>query len=405
MATILFIHQNFPGQFRHLAPSLARRGHRVLALGMGPAPVNMPGVRYFRHAPDRPQANLQGDLADFRAKLVRGQSAARSLLAMRDDGLVPDIVCVHPGWDEGMFVRDVFPRARIVIYAEYFYGRAGGDTGFDPEFADPVDPRFAQQLRLRNTHLLHAMCEADAGLSPTRFQRDRHPDWFRERITVIHDGIDSARFRPRSDASLRLTRNAVELRAGDEVITFVARNLEPYRGYHIFMRALPLIQRLRPQARIVIVGGDGVSYGAAAPNGESWKTIFRREVAHQLNMERIHFVGKLTHESLTALMQVSRVYTYLTYPFVLSWSLLEAMSVGCLVVGSRTGPVEEVIQHQENGLLTDFFDVEALAHTVAKAAANHRCLGHLGQAARATVLERYDLQRICLPAQHRFFLG
>ncbi|QGZ40873.1 glycosyltransferase involved in cell wall biosynthesis [Pseudoduganella flava] len=406
MARILFIHQNFPGQFRYLAPALAADGHDVVALGMTDKAEPLPGVRYVVH-----QARVPADarqqapqLKDLYSKVLRGESAAAALLRLKQDGFTPDIVFVHPGWGEALYVKDVFPRARMLIYAEYYYQGEGGDSHFDPEFSSAPDLASLQRLRLRNTHLLHAMSAADAGLSPTTFQRDRHPDWFRERISVIHDGIDTERFRPDPNARVSLSSAGITMKPGDEVVTFVSRQLEPYRGYHIFMRALPELQRLRPNARIVIVGSDGVSYGAAPPQGKTWKGIFRDEVAARLDMRRVHFVGRLPHALLTQLMQVSAVYTYLTYPFVLSWSLMEAMSTGCLIVGSRTAPLQEVIRHGENGLLTDFFDHQALAHTVADALERRADLAHLRAAARATIVDRYDLRRHCLPAQKRFVL-
>ncbi|AKU23035.1 glycosyltransferase [Massilia sp. NR 4-1] len=405
MARILFIHQNFPGQFRHIAPSLAAEGHEVLALGMNAKADALPGVRYICHrVRNAGHATENSLLSDLHSKLLRGDSASAELWRLKEEGFAPDIVFVHPGWGEAMFVKDVFPTAKTIIYAEYYYQSEGGDSHFDPEFSKPPSLQSLQKLRIRNTHLLHAMSAADAALSPTQFQRDRHPAWFRDRISVIHDGIDTERFRPDAKAVVRLASQAIALRPGDEVVTYVARQLEPYRGYHTFMRALPLLQKLRPTARIVIVGGDGASYGAAAPRGKTWKGIFRDEVAAELDMRRIHFVGKLPHAVLTQLMQVSAVYTYLTYPFVLSWSLLEAMSTGCLIVGSRTAPLEEVIAHGRNGLLTDFFDAEQLAHTIASALAKRDSLTELRRAARRTVADRYDLHKICLPAQKRFIL-
>ncbi|QBE63350.1 glycosyltransferase [Pseudoduganella lutea] len=407
MARILFIHQNFPGQFRHLAPALAADGHEVVALGMAEHAERLPGVRYFVHHARVPaDAGQQAaQLKDLYSKVLRGESAGATLHRLKTEGFTPDIVFAHPGWGEALYVKDVFPRARLLIYAEYYYGAEGGDSHFDPEFSAPPDLASLQRLRLRNTHLLHAMAEADAGLSPTVFQADRHPAWFRDRISVIHDGIDTDRFRPDAYARVSLTGAGLTLKPGDEVVTFVSRQLEPYRGYHIFMRALPELQRLRPNARVVLVGGDSVSYGAAAPQGKTWKAIFRDEVMPRLDMSRVHFVGRLPHALLTQLMQVSAVYTYLTYPFVLSWSLMEAMSTGCLIVGSRTAPLQEVIEHGHNGLLTDFFDHGALAETIADTLARRDSLAHLRVAARQTIVDGYDLRRHCLPAQKRFVLG
>lgn len=406
MARILFVHQNFPGQFRHLAPALAAEGHEVLALGMSARADQLPGVRYVTHAARVPaNAEPPPQLKDLYGKVLRGESAAAAMQRLKEEGFVPDIVFAHPGWGEALYAKDVFPRARLLVYAEYYYQAEGGDSHFDPEFAGTPDLASLQRLRLRNTHLLHALSAADAGVAPTQFQRDRHPAWCRERIAVIHDGIDTQRFRPDPAAFVRLASAGITLRPGDEVVTFVSRQLEPYRGYHVFMRALAELQRLRPNVRVVIVGGDGVSYGAAPPAGQSWKTIFRDEVAPRVDMGRVHFVGRVPHALLTQLMQVSAVYTYLTYPFVLSWSLMEAMSTGCLIVGSRTAPLEEMIDHGRNGLLTDFFDHEALAATVADALARRDSLGRLRAAARQTIVERYDLQRLCLPAQKAFVLG
>lgn len=400
--TYLFIHQNFPGQFRHLAPALAAQGHQVVGLGMCQPAVDTPGVRYVRHAVKAgPRPAAPPRFKDLHDKVVRGESAAAALQALKDQGLAPDVIFVHPGWGEALFVKDVFPQAKLLIYAEYYYQSEGGDSFFDPEFSRP-DTAAVQRLRLRNTHLLHAMSAADGALSPTTFQRDRHPAWFRERISVIHDGIDTDRFRPDARASVQLRSAGLTLRPGDEVVVFVARQLEPYRGYHIFMRALPELLRRRPNARVVIVGGDGVSYGAAPPGGQTWKQIFRDEVADGIDGGRVHFVGKLPHEVLTQLMQVAAVYTYLTYPFVLSWSLMEAMSCGCLIVASDTAPVREVIGHGHNGLLVDFFDHQALAAAVADALERRDSLQGLRDAARQTIVERYDLKRQCLPALLRF---
>jgi glycosyltransferase involved in cell wall biosynthesis len=401
----LFVHQNFPGQFRHVAAALAARGHDVMALGVNRTPDTFPGVKHLLYAEPKLDAKspanhpLAGAMDELRTKVLRGEAASRAMQAMKAAGFEPDVVVAHSGWGEALFVKDVFPKARLAVYAEYYYGTEGGDTGFDPEFSASENIVSQERVHVKNTHLLHALNDCDVAISPMQFQKERHPKWAQERIRVIHEGIDTQRFRPDPEATVQLQTAGISMRPGDEVVTFVARQLEPYRGYHIFMRALPLLQKLRPNARFVIVGGDGTSYGAAPPKGQSWRNIFLAQVQDKLDLQRVHLVGRVPHSVLTQLMQVSALHIYLTYPFVLSWSLLEAMSIGCLVLGSDTAPVSEVIEHGKNGLLTPFFDVEALAHNAADALARGTELAHLRQAARKTVVDRFDLSTHCLPAQ------
>jgi glycosyltransferase involved in cell wall biosynthesis len=399
----LFIHQNFPGQFRHVAAALAARGHEVVALGVNKAAEPVPGVRHVLYRersqpPAEPSHALDGALAELRAKFTRGEAAARAMVTLQKAGFTPDVVVAHSGWGEAFFVRDVFPKARMVVYAEYYYGGEGGDAAFDPEFSRRSLPS-DERIRIKNTHLLHALSECDVAISPTVFQRERHPAWAQARIKVIHEGIDTDQFRPDPQASVHLKSARITLRPGEETVTFAVRQLEPYRGYHIFMRALPLLQKLRPNARVVIVGADGASYGAQPPAGKTWRNIFLDEVVARLDMSRVHFVGRVPHAVLTQLMQVSAAHVYLTYPFVLSWSLMEAMSVGCLVVASDTAPVREVVEHGKNGLLADFFDHDRLAHSIADALARGSELSPLRAAARQTIAQRYDLAAHCLPAQ------
>lgn len=403
----LFVHQNFPGQFKHLAPALAAQGHEVWALGIHKPDTTLPGVRHVLvqapGAADRVR-RTDPELRELHAKFVRGQATAMALRQLVDDGFRPDLVYSHPGWGESMFLRDVAPWARQLVFAEYYYGAPGGDVAFDPEFSTPSQQALMRS-RVKNTHLLHALSMADAAISPTEFQRSQHPAWAQPRIEVIHDGIDTRHFVPDPRAVVHLRRAGLALRPGDEVVTFVARQLEPYRGYHVFMRALPLLQKLRPQAQVVVVGGDGVSYGAAPPEGKTWKQIFMDEVTGRVDFTRVHFVGRVQHAVLTQLMQVSAAHVYLTYPFVLSWSMLEAMSIGCLMIGSRTAPVQEVIEHGRNGLLTDFFDPEALAGTIADALQRRHQLAPLREQARRDTIDRFDLHTRCLPRQLKFLLG
>ena len=391
---ILFIHQNFPGQFGHAAFALAQARHEVVALGINTRDIE--GVRCIRYKVQPPAQPAQGAAQDFEVKIVRGQACALAMAELKRQGFVPDVIVAHPGWGEALFCRDVFPAARLLVFAEFYYGAEGSDFLFDPEFsADSLAARM--RLRLKNSVHLHALEAADGGYSPTRWQHSQIPASFRARFDVIFDGIDTQAVRPEPGAMVQLQRAGLKLVAGDEVITFVNRNLEPYRGFHVFMRALPDMLRQRPNARVLIIGSDDVSYGSKPAQGGTWRQVMLAEVGATLPMERVHFLGRVPYADYLRILQISACHVYLTYPFVLSWSCLEAMSAGCLVVGSRTAPVEEVITQGENGWLVDFFDHQALAAQVVEVLATRETLGAVRQRARQMVVERYDLQAVCLP--------
>ncbi len=402
---ILFVHQNFPGQFKHLAPALAQAGHQVVALHINACPP-LPGVRLVRYQPQaRSGQGTHRWLVDLETKTIRGEAAYLAARQLQQGGFNPDVIVAHPGWGESLFLQQVWPKARLGIYCEFFYRAEGGDVGFDPEFPS-TDPDAACRLQLKNANYELHFALAHAGLAPTQWQASLFPESFASRLSVIHDGIRTDQVRPDAQARVQLkTANGpLSLGRDDEVITFVNRNLEPYRGYHQFMRALPALLKARPKARVLIIGGNDVSYGAAPPPGptgkaQTWREIFLNEVKDQLDLSRVHFVGKVPYVDFLRVLQVSTVHVYLTYPFVLSWSLLEAMSVGCAIVASNTAPVREAIRHGETGQLVDFFDPSALAEQVIALCDNPAERVRLGAQARAFAVENYDLQTRCLPRQ------
>lgn len=388
---ILFIHQNFPGQFLRLAPALAARGHDVLAL-TDEANQRPRIVRTLCYR--KPEAPVVEGLARTYAQMCdRGHRVARACATLEAEGYRPDVIFGHGGWGETLFLRDVWPDVRILTYAEMLYRSSGLDSSFDPEFqTNGLAAR--NSTTARKAHLLMAIADADAGLAPTGFQASTFPQPLRSKISVIHDGVDCTALRPNPQATMPMPEGRV-LRAGDEVLSFVNRNLEPYRGYHIFMRALPAVMAARPDAQVVIVGGDGQSYGGKPPSG-TWKERFWDEVKDRLDATRVHFLGNVPYSQFIALMQVTRVHAYLTYPFVLSWSMIEAMAAGALVVGSDTPPVAEVIRDGVNGRLVPFFDVAGWSRALTQALADPDAQRPLRAAARATAVERYDLG-VCLP--------
>ncbi|NBS40149.1 MAG: glycosyltransferase [Betaproteobacteria bacterium] len=401
---VLFIHQNFPGQFKHLAPALAARGHDVKALAI--TGQTLSGIQLIDYKPTRGTSNsIHPWVAEFETKVIRGEACGNAMLALRQQGWHPHLIIAHPGWGESLFAKDIWPSAKMISFLEFYYAAQGTDVGFDPEFARSGFAEDAR-LRLKNANNLLALEASDWGLSPTDWQRSSLPAFFRDRVSVIFDGINTDIVKPDPNVQLSLGKaNASDpsdqhrLRYGDEVITFVNRNLEPYRGYHVMMRALPAVLAARPGARVLIVGGDGVSYGAKPPEGRSWKQIFLQEVEHALDMSRVHFLGNIPYAAYLKLLQLSACHVYLTYPFVLSWSCIEALAAGCVVVGSQTPPVMEAISHDSNGLLVDFFDTQALAQAVITVLENPKAYVSHRQLARKLAIERYDLERVCLPAQ------
>lgn len=428
---VLILHQNFPGQFRHVAQHWSQTpGMDVLAIGRETAP-GLAGVRCLRYRLHRaPRPEQHHYLRQMEQAVLHGQAVARLLLKLKAKGYRPDAILAHPGWGETLYVKDVFPDARLIHFCEWYYSSNDADWDFDPEFPATFDDK----ARVRTWNALHTLNleNCDAGVTPTHWQHSRHPAAYRDKIAVIHEGIDTevlappwvehnviGRINPAShdvnasspvgrvstrrttlldssdggmnpalrnptgrgidlhhvrpdssghpnDAHKALTLpNGTTLTAGDPVITYVARNLEPYRGFHSFMRALEITQKQHKHCHAVIVGGDEVSYGKRPTDAPNWREKMLREVT--LDPQRTHFLGKVPYDTYRKVLQVSAAHVYLTYPFVLSWSMLEAMASGCLIIGSKTPPVEEVIQDRKNGVLVNFFDRQDIAERVIEA--------------------------------------
>lgn len=401
---ILFIHQNFPAQFKHLAPALAADpNNQVVALTTKQnIPERWQGVHMVSYQTTQHSSPATHKWArDYEKKVIQGAAIVQVAVALKNGGFYPDLVIAHPGWGEGLFVKDVWPDTKLAIYCELFFHARGLDEDFDPEFPSD-DINQLCQIRLKNAHYLLQILAANAGISPMHWQAQTFPDFFRKNLTVIHEGIDTTELQPNPDIGLSFHSPdgvPVSLTRQDEVITFVSRNLEPYRGYHIFMRALPELLRRRPKARVLIVGGDEVSYGKQPPTGKTWKDVFLDEVRTQIDVQRVFFLGKIPYPLFKGLLQLSTVHVYLTYPSVLSWSVLEAMSTGCAIVASDTPPLHEVIRHNDNGRLFDFFDQHALVETVCELLDNPQERARLGANARAFAQANYDLNTVCLPKQ------
>lgn len=391
---ILFVHQNCPGQFKNLAPALAARKGWDVRFLTRPGKPDMASVTKVEYELKRkPAKTTHSYIQNLESAVLYGQAAALAAEKLRQSGFVPDVIVGHAGWGETMYLKDVYPSSCLLGYFEYFYHAYGSDVDFDRDGSVNLDVR--SRVRTKNASLTISLLAADWGVSPTVWQKAQLPREFHGKISVIHEGIDTETVKPNAEAGVVLP-NGLELKKSDEVVTYVARNLEPYRGFPVFMRAVEEICRRRPKAQILIVGADGVSYGRRLPNGQTFREKALEEV--EIDPDRVHFLGRIPYEQYLNVLQVSAVHVYLTYPFVLSWSMLEAMASECLIVGSDTAPVQEVIQDDENGLLVDFFDHLAIADRVDEVLDHEDRMLKIRTQARRTIERSYSLEK-CLRDQ------
>lgn len=393
---VVFVHRHGPGQFVHIARRLILDGWTVtLVCENADRPV--PGLRVLRYG--NGDAAAPGHRAGKESTIPyieAGRRVADILSRLAQHGRAPDLVVGHIAWGGMMFVKDVLPETPMIGFCEYYFQPKGGDAGFAP--SDEISLERKQTMRLRNTVQLATLDQMDYGISPTQWQKSRYPAEYQHKIVAQHEGIDTSRARPDPLASFRLPDGTL-LSAGDPVVTFAARDLEPYRGFPQFMRAAALAGKRNPDARFVIAGGDGVSYGSGPQEGESWRKQLLDETG--LSPARVHFLGQIPHRDLVRLFQVSAAHVYLTYPFVLSWSFLEAMSCGAPVIASATPPVREVVSDGLNGRLVDFFDIDGFADRIGEALTSPGAFRSLRTEARRTVVARYELNECCTKL-HRF---
>jgi glycosyltransferase involved in cell wall biosynthesis len=388
---VLFLHPNFPAQFRHLAMALANDSNHQVVFGTARKEGNLSGVYKAVYAPSRePHPQTHHYVRTLENAVLQGQAVYRLAEQLKAQGFVPDIVYGHSGWGPTLFIKDAFPNAKLLCYFEWFYHAHGSDADFDP--SEPLTADDEARIRVKNAPILLDLYSCDRGLSPTYWQRQQFPPEYHSKITVCHDGIDTEFFKPQPGAKLVLPRLNLDLSDVPELVTYVARGMEPYRGFPQLIETLALLQQRRPHCHAVIVGENRVAYGKMLPDGKTYKDLMLEKVPLDLN--RVHFTGLLAYPEYLQVLQASSVHIYLTRPFVLSWSMLEALSAGCLIVASRTAPVTEVIQDGINGLLVDFFSAEEICDRVEEALDHPTQMAPIRAKARETIRERYDLTKL-----------
>lgn len=393
----LFIHQTIPGQFFQLAKSLAGDpGNKVYFLSRA-GNESIPGVEAFRYRFDAQPRPTHPHLQNLQNGVIAGEAVATVLLKLeRERKLRPDLIYAHPGWGESLFVKELYPDVPLIHYAEFYYHTLGADSFATvdevPEFADFM------RLRMKNAVNLLSLESCDRAITPTEWQWRQQPPRYRDKIAVIHDGIDTELVRPDPGMVLHLPDGAT-LRHGDPVVTYVNRHLEPFRGMFVFAEAAAMVARKRPDCRFLVVGSEtGNYYGPHPPKGRTYREMAIERLGPA--RDRFTFMGKLAYGDFLRVLQISAAHVYLTRPFVLSWSMLEAMSAGCLVIGAATPPVAEVISDDVNGLLVDPYSPAELAERIEEALSDRRRMAEIAGAARQTILDKYALAK-CLPAQRR----
>lgn len=392
---ILFLHRNFPAQFRHIAAQLAKNSDNKVVFITNRQEYNIPGVIKVVYNLKREVAKeTHRYLRFYEDSIIHAQGAAEAALQLKAQGFVPDIIYGH-SWGPNMFMKDIFPDSKLLVYFEWFYNAHDSDVDFvNPE---SVNINTEANIRVKNSHILVDLYSCDHGISPTKWQHDQFPKEYKDKISILHDGIQTDTCKPDSDAKLIIPRINLDLSKEKEIVTYVGRGMEPYRGFPQFMESVEILLKERPNCHVVIVGEDRICYGSQLPDNQTYKKLMLEKL--DLDMNRVHFTGHLLYPEYLAVLQCSRAHVYLTYPFVLSWSVLEAMSTGCIVIGSDTQPVREVIKDGFNGYLTDFFNPDKISQKIIEILdLPDEKREQISQNARQTVIDNFDLYNL-LPKQ------
>lgn len=400
---ILFIHPAFPGQFLYLASYLGRNPENKVyflaeenSLG-----GDLKGVKVglYKGPTDEEVAamNGMGPASVLGQAWLKGRNILRSLDYLdKKEHFRPDIIIGHTGWGSLMYLKDFYPDVPVLGYFEWYYRSDNSDGFWWPD--EKADIAARVHNRTKNAPLWLSFETCDQGLVPTKWQYDQFPAEIQQKLHIIHEGTDNDFCSPlpeRPGLELHNEHCDLVLPKGTEILTYLSRGFEPYRGFHEFMDAMRIVLNTRPNTHVVIAGTDRVCYGAKT-DGPSHKEQELEKGG--FDESRVHWVGSLNRGDYQKMLRSSCCHVYLTRPFILSWSMLEAMSFGLPMVVSKTPPCEEVVKHDVNGLLADFRSPYHIAQKIVELLSDREKAERLGKAARETILEKYALIK-CLKKQ------
>jgi glycosyltransferase involved in cell wall biosynthesis len=387
LVQVLFVHPNFPGQFGPCATRLASEpGVEVVFVSQRAEGMHA-GIRCIRAVP-RGGATHANHYCSRTFENAVWSAHAVHVACASSEGLAPDVIVGHSGFGTTTFLSDLYSCPVINLF-EYWYRGHESDLDFRPEY--PPEPLDRLRAITRNAMILLDLQAGTLGYAPTHWQRDLFPEPWRSKLRVLHDGIDTDFWR-RRERSTQVC--GVDLPAGRPVITYVSRGLEAMRGFDVFMRFAEQLARTRPDALFLVVGEERTHYGndtkhISAPS-------FKQHVLSEVTGEvpQVHFLGKVSRDQLVEVFSVSDLHVYLTVPFVLSWSLLDAMACECAVLVSDTGPLDEVIGSSEVGERIAFGDVDAMYEAASELLDDSPRRLEMGRAARRLVEQRYATEVI-----------
>lgn len=395
---ILFVHRGFPGQFKYLAAALTLNPNNQIIFLTEDEIGQIKGVNKLVYKVKTDNQKIHNThTKQYNIAVERALKTAEQAQKLKNEGFIPDIIYGFSGWGSSMFIKDVFPNVPFVCYCEWFLTPENSNmtfSGIKLELNDRV------KLRCDNAHVLSTLSLCDAAIAPTHWQKEQFPKEFQDKITVIHDGVDVGLFEPNKNVKFIIKDKNLELTRNDEVITYGTRGLEPTRGFPQFMEAVAILLKKRSKVHFVIAGDDTACYSYQTEGSYKKKMLEK----FNIDSERVHFVGTLPYNDYAKFLQVSSCHVYLTYPFILSWSILDAMSAGCCIVGSNTPPVREVIEDNYNGLLCEFFNVNQLVEKIEYALDNKDKITNIRNNARQLIIDKYDLLKT-VPQQINFLQG
>lgn len=394
---ILIIHPSFPGQYFYLCSYLAQdKNNRVVFLAKENAiKSNLPGVELALYKPPHDIPEDTHHYLHYAAKAVlEGQQTVRALHSLKLKGFIPDVIVGHAGWGSLMYTKDIFPDVPVLSYFEWYYHALNSDSYYWPGEVPEIDTMLS--IRTKNMHHLLSMDSCDIGITPTHWQYEQFPTYFQPRLKIQHEGTDTQFCCPPPEGkkpALKLEEAKFSLPEGTEFVSYVSRGFEPVRGFDKFMDAVRILLERRPKCHVVLAGSDRVCYGGKLADGRSFKEVEEEKGGY--DKSRVHFVGSLNRRDYKNMLQASSCHVYLTRPFILSWSMLEAMSFGLPLVGSATPPVMEVVEDGVNGLLAEFRSPMHIANRIDEILDDKELAARLGKAARETILEKFELNK-CL---------